>query len=293
MTRQGKRRRQKSTGRNAVSLIFSFFLSLSLLALTVLLIARFGILSESRFLSTLDDAYYQYTLNYINEQTGYYTLPTGLASSVLDDVFTVSEVRSDVNANVVNAFRHVDSDIDTTHAEERLSANVAQFFSDNGVEASEETQQITDTYVDEIMDIYRTAVRMPGLDAIVKVRDIFMRYFPFALIALLALSVVLIVTLLRLHHFVHRGMRYVAYATGGAALMSFVVPFMLYHSGFYRGLKLTPQFFYHFGVSFIEHVLKTCLLGSLVLLVVTIALIVVINVMRKQAKRHHSSSHFE
>ena len=276
-----------------VSLIFSFFLSLSLLAITALLVVRLGVLSESRFLSTLDDAYYQYTLNYVNEQTGYYTLPTGLAQSVLDDVFTVDEVRADVDDNVISAFRHVDSAIDTTDQEERLSANVAQFFSDNGVEASGETEEITATYVDEIMEIYRSAVRLPGLDAIVKVRDVFMRYFLVGTIALAALSVVLVVMLVRMHHFAHRGLRYVAYATGGATLMSFVAPFMLYHSGFYRGLKLTPQFFYHFGVSFIEHALKTCLLGALVLLVVTIVLIVVINALRKQVKRRYRSSHFD
>lgn len=284
-----------STKRNVVSYVFSFFLSVALLLLMVVAVLRVGVFSDSGFTSMLDDAYYSYTLEYIEDEANYYTLPTGIDPAVLEGVFTSAEVHTDVDAFISTAFNGVSYEPDTTAARERLTNNVRAAFASDGVvmgesgeAASEDIESIITAYVDDIMKIYVEAVKMPGMDAIVQVYNLFIKYFVFALVGLLVFAALMVFLIMRLHRFPHRGLRYVAYATGGAALMGFVVPFIAYRSGFYKGIGLSPQYFYHFGVSLISRVLLLCMLGAAVLLVATIVLILVIRYMRAHLKMHHT-----
>lgn len=57
------------------------------MVLTVLCIIRFGIFSESRFLSLFDDDYCQYTLDVIRTNAEYYTAPTGIDLLIMGALF--------------------------------------------------------------------------------------------------------------------------------------------------------------------------------------------------------------
>lgn len=273
--------------RQVVSLIFGFFLSLALLAEVLLLVVHVGIFSQASFLSALDDAYYEYALSYINDQATYYTLPTGIGTEVLDGVFGEGELRRDVEGYVNGAFIGVNYDPDLSKIEGKLHDNVIAFFGESGVEVTAETEDIASSYAGEIVDIYRSVAKMPGLDAIASVRSRLVQYTLIGAVVIAVLLVVLVVALVRMHHYAHRALRYVAYALGGAAIMAFAVPFAIWRSGAYLGIGLTPQYFYHFGVSLIEHVLRLCMIGGGVLLVMMLAMIVVVGVLRRKVIERH------
>lgn len=286
-------RHRKGHARDGVSYIFSFFLSLDLLALVLLVAVNGGVFSERSMVSVLDDAYYDYTLDFVETETKNYTLPTGIDAVVLEDVFSVDRIQVNVNRYLASVYEGVSKfEPDTKEEREKLTANVTNAFANDGVDVSEgsEASEITSAYVDEIMEIYAGAIKIPGMDVYAKVQGIFSQVFPVVLIVLIVLTAVLIVIITQLHHFIHRGLRYIAYATGGATLMCFVVPFAIYALGTYKGLNVAPQYFYHFCVSLISHLLRLCMIGSSVLLVATIVLVVICNVMREgvNSGRHRS-----
>lgn len=285
-----RRGHSNSKTRNIVSYIFSFFLSISLMLFTVVVVMRIGVFSDGGFTSMLDEEYYAYTLNFINDEAKYYTLPTGIDPSVLEDVFTNAEVHSDVDACITTSFNGVEFEPDTTSARERLTENVKKLFEADGVDTGDSgnSNDIIKAYVDDIMKIYLEAVRMPGMELIVQVYNMFHKYFIFVAAGLLVLIAVLTLVLIKLHHFPHRGLRYVAYATAGAALMSFVIPFVIYMGGAYKNIGLSPEYFYHFGVSLISRVLHLCMLSAAVLLLITFIVILIIRYMRAHLKRHHT-----
>ncbi|MBR3234079.1 MAG: hypothetical protein IKG11_00515 [Atopobiaceae bacterium] len=269
-------------GRSVVSYIFSFFLSLLLVALVALLVLELGVLPKTSFLSFFDSNYYGYLLNDINDQTRYYTTPTGINASVLEGVFTQDKVKVDSQGYVKAAFDGTTYEPDLTSMREKLTQNVLDSFAADGVEETDETRQIATSYVDEIMGIYTKEVQLPGLSTIAQYRSKVLTWAIAGTVGVALLCVLLAVLISRLHDYLYRAMRYYAYATGGAALMSFIVPCALYVSKFYAGLGLAPQYFYHFGITVIERILIYCMIGGAVLLVVTVILIAASTRMRKK-----------
>lgn len=284
-----KHRTKKSASRNAISLVFGFFLSLAILFIMVLLALRIGIVSRVGFASVLDNDYYQYTLDYIEDQTRYYTLPTGIDPTVLDGVFTIGEVKNDVDGMLSGKLNGSGYNPKTDEMSKRLSDNVNRAFVADGVAVAEGStaDEIVTSYVDEIMGIYKEAITMPGIDIMVRIRDEFKQWYVVGLITSVAISAVLIASIVRLHHYKHRAMRYISYSMGGASLMGLVVPLILLVSGFYKGLSLSPQYFYHFGVSLISRVLILFMIGAGVLFALMLIMIAIATRMRTNAVKKH------
>lgn len=287
MSAHGRHGHGHTGSRQVVSLIFGFFLSLALLAEVLLLVVHVGVFSQAGFLSVLDDAYYEYALAYVNDQATYYTLPTGIGTEVLEGVFGQGELRRDAEGYVNGAFIGVNYEPDLSRIESKLHDNVIAFFSGSGVEVTAETEEIASSYASEIVVIYRSVAKMPGLDAIASVRSRLVQFTLIGAVAIAVLLVVLVAALLRMHHYAHRALRYVAYAMGGAAIMAFAVPFAIWHSGAYLGIGLTPQYFYHFGISLIEHVLRLCMIGGGALLAMMLATIVLVGMLRRKVIERH------
>lgn len=289
------RRHGHSRSKAFVNGVFAFFLSVSLLGIMVLTAVRVGMMSKVGFISVLDDEYYTLTLDYIEEKANYYTLPTGIDPSVLDGVFNVDEIRTDVDGFAAGAIDGTGYVAKTDDLHSRVITRVDAAFATDGVTTGDggDADEIAHAYADDIVEIYLDAVQMPGLDVVTQVHDVYVRFYLIAVVFLIALSVVLSIAIVHMHHFKHRGMRYLAYATGGATLMGFVLPFIIYVSGFYKGLNVQPQFFYHFCVSLVGHVLRLCMISSAILLLITIALVVLIGRMRQaQIKKSRSHRHF-
>ena len=282
VSRHGRgQHKSPSKTRDAVSLVFSFFLSLALLSELLCVIAYASVFSKKGFISVFDGEYYQYVLDEITKQATYFTAPTGIDASVLNDVFKLEEVRKDVGRCVSEAYDGNAYEPHSKQAEERLARNVTASLSGSRVEPGENQEKIVDAYVEDIMEIYRSNIKLPGLDALARVRNKSIQYLIITMGVIASFGVVLAVSILKSHHYVHRGMRYTAYAFGGAALMSILAPAAMRISGFYKGIGLTPRYFYHFGVSFVERVLFLCMIGGIAFLILTLVLIVIINNKRK------------
>ena len=289
-----KSRRRKSSHhysdskvRNLLSYFFAFLLSVVFVILTALLIIRFGIFSESRFLSVFDADYYQYTMDVIRTNAEYYVQPTGIDPSVLEDAFRTEDIEADIRGNVHAAFSGGEYTPDTTELARRLDSNLRAFFSANQIVPAEGTiQDVIDEFTADIAKIYAKSVTLPGLESIGLLRARYLRYDKLAIMGLLAAFLILLITIIRLHHYIHRSLRYVAYAAGSAALMLFIVPCGLYLSKFYVGFNFQPRYFYHFMVCLVVRILQSLMLSGIFWLVVTIVLAFIIFMRRRQLTGH-------
>ena len=285
-----RRHHGQSTSRDVISAIFAFFLSLTLMFIMVLTALRVGVMTSAGFNALLGEEYYDYALEYVETQAKYYTMPTGIDPTVLNNVFSRDELKESVQGSIAGAFDGSGYAINSTAMCSRLETNVRNAFANEGVNTSEggAAEEIVKSYVKDIDDLYKSVVKMPGLDVIAQIRNTFLRYYLIGVIVLCVLALVFTVLIMRLHHHPHRALRFVAYAAGGAALLGFVVPCIVYVSGFYKGLSLTPQYFYHFGVSLVSHTLRSCMISSVFPLVLMVVLIVIIGRLRKRSMKGHS-----
>ena len=282
----------KSRARKVVSYVFSFFLALDTMAIALLVVLNMGLFSERSLISALDETYYTYVKDYIETQAEYYTLPTGIKASVLDEVFTLEDIQINTNRIITNSINGNSFTPDVSKEREKLLANVKASFATDGVETAEGTEAdaVADSYVDEIMKIYTDALKIPGIDAISNVQNGFSKAFPIALVALILLAVAFVLIIVRLHHYLHRSLRYVAYACGGASLMLLVVPAIIQVSGFYYGLHLEPQYFYYFVVSMIERILRLTLIAGAVMAAASVVVALICGALRQDVSSGHRRS---
>lgn len=285
----GRRRRSQSKSRDAVSFVFSFFLSIALLGVMVIGVVYAGMLSRPGFMSLYDGDYYTYMTKYIEDQAHYYTLPTGIDPSVLDNVFSVAEVKNDADNYVIAALYGNSYEPDVTPLRNRIRASLQALYASGDLEVGQDgsIDEVAASFEDDIANLYTSKVEMAGLDQIVRVRALFMQYLPVVLLVLVAFGALLVFFIMHLHHYVHRSLRYVVYALGGAALMGCIVPCAVLVSGYFNGLGLSPQYFYHFVTTAIARVLELCMIGSGLLLVLAVVLAFVVARLRKRDMRRH------
>ena len=284
-------RHSRSRARDVVSLIFSFFFAVLLVIICALGALRVGALSKGGVLRAMDNQFYDYELNYINEQANYYTLPTGVDPSVLNGVFQKEELRLDMTALVETSFDGGEYVPVTANAKNRLMQNLATYFSSQkNVPTPEEQQKISESYSDAIMDLYTEIIALPGHDQVGKLSATAVRYGLIVLAVLVVVVGLMVFFIVRLHSHVHRALRYLAYATGGAGLMLVVIPLLVFISKPYVGLNLEPQSIHYLCVTIISNVLVTlmCAGGVLALLAVLIA---AASERRRKQSLHRGHSH--
>lgn len=277
--RRHKGHRQRSPYRDAVSVVLSVVLTMVLLGTAALVITRFGVASNSGILSASDKEYYDYALSNVSTKTREYAESTGVDASVLDDVFTMEQIKSDTEGFVSAELNGDAYEPDTTAARNAITVNML-----NASVAGDASS----SFVDGVLNVYVSAVRLDNLDTIVQKRNSFLQVFPVALAALVVIGAVCVVALLKLHHFPHRSLRFVMYATGAAAVISFLVPSVLLATGYHERLNLSPQQYELFVSAIVLHSLKLCLVGSALFVVVTAVLALVIRQLRADAVKRRN-----
>lgn len=290
-----------------VSYLFSFLLALSLLVLSVVCIAGYT-LSEKYAKSCLSDSYFSGIKVNVEEAARDYTIPTGLDTSVVDNVFEIAKIRQDIETYIDNTFKIRKSTLDTSAEEARLRENVLEFLAEEGVSTKvvnpeeseveldaesveafnnsvEETKRAVDEYVSEIISIYQKRIKLAGLDYLVKIGNDYHKYFPLLLIISILVAIISCFLCLKVHHLPHRGLRYLVYGFSGGFMMVFLAPFIAFLNGFYNRLGITPDYFKVYMVTYIKGVLAQFMIVSQIWLLIAIILGVVVLLLRKKAMK--------
>ena len=288
-TRKSRKDSAPSSTKNLASFIFSFLLSLTLVVIGVLVVASHS-LSKGYVVSKIDSDYLRMLSENVYNAAVDYTMPTGVDVSVLDGVFTEDRIREDVRSYVENTFDNDEYVVDTTAIYNALKTNVESFLTKEGINPADEAAAV-DEYLTDICNIYKDRVKLPGLNYIPKVSHLASKYFIWALLGAVLFALANAFLCIKLHSYLHRGLRYVVYSFGGAALMTFAAPFVAYLNGFYKNLQISPNYFNHFIVSFIESVFTQLFIWAAIWLVLSFVSMIMVSVLRKRVAktghRHH------
>lgn len=272
----GKHDATREKYRMVISYVLSFILALFLTLFTVCLTTMNCLFSEGFFCDVMQEDYYRAVLNEIVTEAEDYTIPVGLDMSVLEGVFTINDVRRDINGNITAAFRGYDYQPNLEEANVRLYANAAADITENKVLVEGSMEDVINAYIADIDEFYLDKVQIPGMSLIEYARKYVKSGVTAALIILFVLSFALTATLIKLYHYPHQGMRFVVYATGGCAIMMFVVPFHLYLSKVYAHVLVTPEYFYVFVSNYFKQILLSLMKASLLWLLVTVGCVILI-----------------
>ena len=165
---------------------------------------------------------------------------------------------------------------------------ILQYAQDNNIAIGDEQKSAIEEFVTSIEKEYKTDVDITYINYYVSFRNMYNKFFIILIVILLMLAVVDIVITIKDHHYVHRGLRYVTYATLAAAIMTGVLPLFLFIQGRYKHLNIKPVYFYNMFVDVINKSLYSFMAVSVFFILVSAGLIIATVILRKKAEKGHN-----
>ena len=273
--KDAKKKKNKEKSAFALCSLFSFLVSLLLVMASVLVILRIAVSEKVISKLVKDDAYYEILMESIETQAQDYTIPTGIDISVPTGVFDKEELAFDVTNYVHYAFNNTPYEPNVLALEKRVNAKATEYYEQFG-EVTEETGKVIDAYAEDIADIYKNCISIIGMDYVCNIESFLGRLFPVFLFFLAAGIFLLIWLCIKKQLYPHQGLRFAAYASGGAALILLAGPLALYITKWYQGINLATYPLYYLATSLIEKTIVMFFIAAGIMAVVTIALIVVV-----------------
>lgn len=285
--RYGHHNKSQNLLRSIISFILAFLLSLSLTALTLLLVMEWSGFSRSSFYKNMSaNNYYGYVKVDINNEAESTTIPIGLPADVLKNVFTSFKISQDVNGYIDAVFSGKEYTADTTEITKNLNNNIQNYFKKQGIKLTQEQENNIQPYTASIEKIYLDTVKMPLLSAFVKARTFYQKIFPIGVTACIIFTLICLFLIIRLHQWLHRALRYITYSTIAAGLMTGILPLLILNSGFYKKVNLSPQYFYNFYTDYVTSIFTSYLYFSVFWLVLSAILFAIINIIKNNRSYH-------
>lgn len=276
----------KKVARHILSNCFSFFLALSLAAMTCLLTLWAGVFSKGLFRHSLEATnYYQGVKAVFYDMADAQRLPTGLPESILADLVSDAMVIRHVNEylDACMAGQEKTFVFETLPLRNRLEERIAAYWEEQEMEPTEQQLAGGKEFTDTLEQEYVQLMKIPLLSYYTKGNALLGK------VMLLGLPLCGLFTLLsayfifRMNRWKHRALRHIVYSTLGTALMCFLAPFLAYWSGFYERIHLSPAYFYRFLVDLVSNSFLILMSTGVCWLLISIGLIFLVRRWRKQA----------
>ena len=149
------------TVKTITSYLFLFIESILLFVLTCLIIAKCTIFNTNYVKNKLDkNNYYQELYSEILTEMSYYTNQSGFEDSILDNTFTLGEVKYETNKFIENTYKGKALSIDTTKLKERLKNNIDDFIAKSSFKLVEDKE--IDSFINTMSDVYQDEIKLMG-----------------------------------------------------------------------------------------------------------------------------------
>lgn len=276
-----------------ISTIIAFLLAIFLTMASYLGGIYFGLFNKALLLDSVNKtSYYNSIMDYTLEKVEALAIPMGLQPEVFDNVFTLDETYAEGKAIMQANLNGKEYTPDTSKVVDRLVSNINIYLNQQNLKITSEQQANITTFANTVANEYAHNLSLPYIKYYTNIRNMFAKLVYIGMPVLLVLSAFAVFLLLKLHSWLHRALRYIAYSTLAASLMTAILPIFLLINGSYKHLNISPEYFYNFMVNYITQSLFTFIYVSLLLFAISIVIIAVIYFRRRElTKKKHQNHH--
>lgn len=272
--------------RFVISCILSFLLAVLFTCATVMIVVKIGFLSKNSVLNGLNKkGYYQSAEADFYKDAKDYTIPVGLPVEVVEGIIDSEKVYEDVKGYVTASVNNKGYAFDTDDLQSRLTENVYQYFQDEGLEMNEEQIETVPVYTKMIANIYIKNMKVEFVTLIGKINAAFGGWLWFGAIACFGLSAGIIVMLIKLQRWKHRGVRFVAYSSITTVIL-LLTPVVV-GTILSKTLKpnIEPEHLYYALTNYCAGGMRMLLYMAIGWMAVTAALLILIHYLKKKSSR--------
>ena len=248
-----KHRSKKKLIRNTISAILSFVLTLFIAILLCAVSLQFGFFDNDLILSKINESNYYNNVyseltNNINTILDSKNLPTDLVKECISDKRVYINGKQYINNSLVGK----DTVVEVDKINEELETILVDYYESNGIQVDEVVQSSIDSVISDIDSEYMRMIRFQFVDYIKNYKAEYKEIMTWFLPLIIVMSVIIIVVLLKIHRYPHRGVRFTAIALASACLLNMLLPLYCIINKLYDGLNILPKYYCHFLETYIK-----------------------------------------
>jgi hypothetical protein len=230
-----------------ISCLYAFILTLIFVVLFICAGIGFGVLSDRSISRNINESnYYNKVYEELYAKATQEMEEVGFPQSVLKEVITLERVYISSKNYLEDTLNSEDAVIKTDRLKEELKHNLDQYLKAKGVARSDELNLEVDKLVYRMEKDYKAAINLPLLPSIMEYRTKFLSTMLYVIPILILLAGAFSYFLLKMYHYIHRGLRFIAYAMISASGLVLGMSGYLMITKAYEDVMAEPEYYQSF-----------------------------------------------
>ncbi len=267
----------------AISLVFTFLLTMLLIVLFVCLDLYFGVFHDKSILRKVNESnYYNEVYKVLNTDAEALVTEAGLPASVMEEVITLERVYINGKQYIEAALQGRTADISTAKLREKLLENINSYLASADILQEQEVAAGVEGLVKDVEQMYLQKIRVEYIHYLTDYRIKFLSALRWVIPLLLLLIGVTCYFLIKIHPYKHRGIRQIDYALNAASVLAIGTAVYLLTTGNYIKSGITPEYYSKFISLSLQWDFQVLLYLGCIGAAVSLVLMTLIGFMRNQ-----------
>jgi hypothetical protein len=262
--------------------ILAFLLSLIFVALFLITGLYLGAFNEKTILSKINESnYYNEVQQELNKNAESIVLKAGLPVSVLENVVTLERVYISGKYYIETALKGSNTDISTEKLRNLLSDNINQYLLENNVDVDKDLTAGVDEIISRVEQEYKRSIQLEFINSVADYKIRFIQVTKIVLPFIVIVAGLLSYLLVRVNKYIHRGLRYIAYAVMASTIVNTIIALALLLTKSFQKINVKPKYYYNFLVQYFKWDIQIYLYLSIVGIIVSTLLISFVKLKRQ------------
>ncbi len=231
----------------AISLGFTFLLTLLLIVLFVCLDLYFGVFHDKSILRKVNESnYYNEIYNVLNTEAEGLVTEAGLPASVMKDVITLERVYINGKQYIESALQGRTADISTVKLREKLLENINSYLAGENVLQEQDLTTGVGVLVTDVEQMYLQGIKVEYIHSLTDYRLKFLSALRWVIPLILLLIGIICYFQINIHPYRHRGIRQIDYALNASSILAIGTAVYLLNTGKYIQSDVGPMYYSRF-----------------------------------------------
>jgi len=241
------------TIQSIISSILAFLLTLVFVSLFILTGLYFGVFNNRIILSKVNESnYYNEVYEELHNRAEEIIKESGLPLQVLSEVITLERVYIGGKYYIEDTLMGREPLIQTDKVRSQLEQNVNQYLKEEGITRTKELDAGIEEILNKVVQEYRRGIQFQFINYIAEYKASFMNLFRIAVPVLVLIAGIIGFSLVKLHNYIHKGVRYIAYAMIASTSMIIISSAILFLSKIYDRIEQIPDYYDRFLTNYLK-----------------------------------------
>ena len=276
---------RKKLIRNIISVIYSFLLTVCLSIILLAVALRFGFFDKGMTLNKINESdYYNSVYAELMDNLDTIVDSKGVNKSVLTDVITDKRVYINGKQFIENSLNNEDTKVEVDNIDKELLAAMETYYKEHNIKIDSNIKADMDATISAINSEYIRMIRFQFVDYIRQYKNDIYSVFKWLLPLVSVIGVILIILLILVHKYPHRGVRFIGLSFVSSGLLCMLMPLYLLVEKTYQNISTGPKYYIQFLQEYVQWSLSSFVYTGALAIMISIILFVVMQMMKNRIR---------